>query len=186
MSNYYETLGVAPNATSSDIKKAYKKLALRWHPDKNQNNQQKAQTKFQEISEAYEVLSDPQKRHQFDRYGGNNYLVQDEPNHGGFSDFPGFFSQFVFRDPFETFHDFFEHDFNSPLSSGSWFSSAPAQFQSESGIDAFQFPSSSNNVYISRTSTSSSDGNTFRTVVTTYNNGEVKVEKFDGKLDSRR
>jgi DnaJ-class molecular chaperone len=56
--NYYEILEIAKNASDSDIKKAYKTLALKWHPDKNLNNLKEAERRFKEISEAYEVLSD--------------------------------------------------------------------------------------------------------------------------------
>lgn len=55
---YYEILEVTKTATESDIKKAYRKHALKWHPDKNPNNQKEAEKRFKEISEAYEVLSD--------------------------------------------------------------------------------------------------------------------------------
>ena len=56
--NYYEMLELTKNASEADIKKAYRKLALKWHPDKNPNNQKEAEIRFKEISEAYEVLSD--------------------------------------------------------------------------------------------------------------------------------
>ena len=64
----YKSLGVAKDATDKEIKKAYRKLAMKWHPDKNQGNEE-ATTKFQEIGCAYEVLSDPQKRQQYDQFG---------------------------------------------------------------------------------------------------------------------
>jgi len=67
--DYYEILGVPKNATQEEIKKAYKRLALKYHPDRNPHNKEEAAKKFMEISEAYEVLSDPQKRSIYDKYG---------------------------------------------------------------------------------------------------------------------
>ncbi|XP_027368161.1 dnaJ homolog subfamily B member 4-like isoform X3 [Abrus precatorius] len=67
--DYYEILEVDKNATDEELKKAYKRLAMKWHPDKNPNNKKEAETQFILIAEAYEVLSDPQKRAIFDRYG---------------------------------------------------------------------------------------------------------------------
>ena len=66
--DYYELLGVTRNAGEEEIKKAYRKLALQHHPDKNPGNKQ-AEEKFKEISEAYQVLSDSQKRAQYDQFG---------------------------------------------------------------------------------------------------------------------
>uniref|UniRef100_A0A0A9WAM0 J domain-containing protein n=1 Tax=Lygus hesperus TaxID=30085 RepID=A0A0A9WAM0_LYGHE len=65
--DYYKTLGVPKNANSDDLKKAYRKLALEYHPDKNKNPG--AEEKFKEIAEAYEVLSDDNKRQVYDRFG---------------------------------------------------------------------------------------------------------------------
>lgn len=65
--DYYKTLGILKGATEEDIKKAYRKLALKFHPDKNKNAG--AEEKFKEIAEAYEVLSDKQKREVYDKYG---------------------------------------------------------------------------------------------------------------------
>ena len=63
--SYYEILEVSTNATEAEIKKAYRQLALKWHPDKNPNNLKEAEKRFKEISEAYEVLSDSKKLIQF-------------------------------------------------------------------------------------------------------------------------
>jgi DnaJ-class molecular chaperone len=67
--DFYAILEVPRNADANAIKKAYRRLAMQWHPDKNPGNIEEAQARFQEISEAYEVLSDPQKRSDYDRYG---------------------------------------------------------------------------------------------------------------------
>ncbi|XP_027062161.1 dnaJ homolog subfamily B member 1-like [Coffea eugenioides] len=67
--DYYKILGVDKKATDDDMKKAYRKLAMKWHPDKNPNNKKDAEAKFKQISEAYDVLSDPQKRAVYDQYG---------------------------------------------------------------------------------------------------------------------
>ena len=56
--DYYAILGIKKNATEAEIKKAYRKLALKWHPDKNPNNREEAEEKFKKINEAYSVLSD--------------------------------------------------------------------------------------------------------------------------------
>ncbi|KAL0357519.1 UNVERIFIED_CONTAM: DnaJsubfamily B member 4 [Sesamum calycinum] len=66
--DYYNILKVNRSATDEDLKKAYRRLAMIWHPDKN-SNKQEAEAKFKQISEAYDVLSDPQKRQIYDLYG---------------------------------------------------------------------------------------------------------------------
>ena len=91
--DYYEVLGVKKEATADEIRKAYKKLAIKWHPDKNPDNKEEAENKFKEISEAYSVLSDPEKKKEYDN--------RDTANFKGF-DFNGF-------DPFSMFQDFFRH-----------------------------------------------------------------------------
>ena len=67
--DYYEVLGVARDADADTIKKAYRKLAMKWHPDHNPDNKAEAEAKFKEASEAYAVLSDPQKRQTYDQFG---------------------------------------------------------------------------------------------------------------------
>jgi curved DNA-binding protein len=70
--DYYEVLGLKRDASAEDIKRAYRKLALKWHPDRHQNGEQsQAEDRFKRISEAYEVLSDPEKRKRYDQFGEN-------------------------------------------------------------------------------------------------------------------
>ncbi|MEO6353725.1 MAG: molecular chaperone DnaJ [Oxalobacteraceae bacterium] len=76
--DFYEVLGVAKNASDEEIKKAYRKLAMKHHPDRNPDSKT-AEGKFKEVKEAYEMLSDPQKRDAFDRYGHAGV----DPNMGG-------------------------------------------------------------------------------------------------------
>ncbi|MCX7215534.1 MAG: molecular chaperone DnaJ [Burkholderiales bacterium] len=76
--DFYETLGVAKNASDEEIKKAYRKLAMKFHPDRNPDSKQ-AEDKFKEAKEAYEMLSDPQKREAYDRFGHAGV----DPNVGG-------------------------------------------------------------------------------------------------------
>src|SRR2546426_11961471 len=84
--DYYEILGVGRTAKEVEIKKAYRKLARKYHPDLNPNNKQ-SEEKFKEIQEAYEVLSDAEKRKQYDQLGANWKSGADftpPPNWGGF------------------------------------------------------------------------------------------------------
>jgi len=121
--DFYDVLGVSKNASAAEIKKAYRKLALQWHPDKNKSAE--ANGKFKEINEAYEVLSDSQKKQAYDQFGHAAFdprygtagqgpftytYTTDGGGPGGFSakggpasgwDFGGF------SDPFEIFAQFF-------------------------------------------------------------------------------
>ncbi|KAE8719921.1 putative WRKY transcription factor 28 [Hibiscus syriacus] len=81
--DYYKILQVDKNAKDDDLKKAYRKLAMKWHPDKNPNNKKEAEAKFKQISEAYEVLSDPQKRAVYDQYGEDGLKGQVPPPDAG-------------------------------------------------------------------------------------------------------
>jgi len=96
--DYYAILGVGRDGSEDDLKKAYRRLALRYHPDRNPGDK-KAEEKFKEISEAYQVLSDPEKRAQYDRYGHAAFEPGVGP--GGF-DFSGSFED-IFGDIFGDF-----------------------------------------------------------------------------------
>ncbi|HEX9659360.1 MAG TPA: DnaJ domain-containing protein, partial [Rhodothermales bacterium] len=67
MRDYYDILGVSRSASGEEVKKAYRKLAMQYHPDRNPGDSE-AETRFKEAAEAYEVLSDPDKRQRFDRF----------------------------------------------------------------------------------------------------------------------
>ena len=67
--DYYEVLGVGKTATDDELKKAYRRLAKKYHPDANPDNKEEAEAKFKEVNEAYEVLSNPQKRKMYDQFG---------------------------------------------------------------------------------------------------------------------
>jgi DnaJ-class molecular chaperone len=68
-SDYYDILGISKSASADEIKKAYRKQALEWHPDRHKDDKEVAEKRFKEINEAYQVLSDPQKKAAFDQYG---------------------------------------------------------------------------------------------------------------------
>lgn len=109
--DYYSILQISRSANESDIRKAYRKLALRWHPDKNPDKKDEAEKRFKEISEAYEVLSDPKKRSIYDKHGKEGLAGNGLGGGGGMPDFNfgnsfGGFS-FHFRDPEEVFREFF-------------------------------------------------------------------------------
>jgi len=124
--DYYDILGVSKSATGAEIKSAYRKLALKWHPDRNKEKD--ASEKFKEINEAYEVLGNPEKKAKFDQFGhaafnnngggGNPFAAGGNP-FGGYSQAGGsinfedlFGGAGGFSDPFDIFSGFFGGGFN--------------------------------------------------------------------------
>ena len=109
--DYYEILGVSKTASDDELKKAFRKKAKQWHPDANPDNKKEAEAKFKEINEAYEVLSNPQKRQMYDQFGtadpqqagfgaggpfggGNGYYSYSSSDFGDFGDLGDIFSSF--------------------------------------------------------------------------------------------
>src|SRR5258707_1896347 len=93
--DYYEVLGIARNATGEEVKRAYRKLAVKVHPDKNPDDP-RAEEKFKELGEAYDMLMDADKRAAYDRFG-----------HAAFAPGGIGFGRETFHDPFEIFREWF-------------------------------------------------------------------------------
>jgi curved DNA-binding protein len=130
--DYYKVLGIAKNASQEDIKKAYRKLAIQYHPDKNKSDKQ-AEERFKEVGEAYEVLKDPEKRRKYDQLGANwkNYQNGgfDFSNFGGATNHRGssFFSDMFGTHREDGFSDFFNSFFGGfdPNEASSGFTQQP-------------------------------------------------------------
>ncbi len=111
--DYYDILGVSKSASAEEIKKAYRKQALEWHPDRHKDDKEAAEKRFKEINEAYQVLSNPQKRQSFDQFGSAG--PSQNPFSGGSSPFTYTYSSggenpfgnMDFGDPFDIFESFF-------------------------------------------------------------------------------
>uniref|UniRef100_A0A0K2TCD7 J domain-containing protein n=2 Tax=Lepeophtheirus salmonis TaxID=72036 RepID=A0A0K2TCD7_LEPSM len=186
--DYYQILDIGRDSSESEIKKAYRKLALKYHPDKNKSEE--AEDKFKEIGEAYEVLSDEDKKRVYDMYGEDGLHSsrngRGSRSSGGSTSVPQFHRNFSFHpsDPFELFRSFFggvnggsfEHHSLDPfgLHAGSPFSSASFMQHATPFSDSLF---SRNNGDVKTTTYSSSDGSTVhitRTVI--GNDGSVRRE----------
>ncbi len=100
--DYYEILSVQKNSPEDEIKQAYRKLALKYHPDKNKGNAE-AEEKFKEATEAYEILRDPKKRAQYDKFGHEGVAGFEGFGRGAYTDFSDIFGDFDLGDIFEGF-----------------------------------------------------------------------------------
>lgn len=107
--DYYEVLGVDKNASEAEIKKAFRKMVLKYHPDRNRDNPKEAEEKMKEVNEAYSILSDPKKKAQYDQFGHAAFDGTAGAGAGGFGGFGGF-SQ---GGGFDGFGDIFDMFFGS-------------------------------------------------------------------------
>lgn len=133
--DYYEVLGVSKTATPEEIKKAYRKMAIKYHPDKNPGDKE-AEEKFKEAAEAYDVLSNADKRQKYDQFG-HSMGPQGFPGGGGFGVYGGFSGGgFTMEDIFEQFGDIFGGRFSNMGGFGSAAgSSRSRQRQQRRGTD---------------------------------------------------
>lgn len=114
---YYAALGLSQDASQEEVRKAYRKLALRWHPDKNLTQREVAEVNFKRIAEAYEVLSDSKTRKMYDmrRSQGQTFNRSDVELYSAHEGHPmnSFFAGFnfpIFKDPNDIFNEFFKDD----------------------------------------------------------------------------
>lgn len=130
--DYYEILGVSRSATEEEIKKAYKKLAVKYHPDKNPDHKEESERKFREVSEAYEVLSDASKREIYDKFGEEG-LKQGVPDgSGGFSG-----GGYHFSDPNDIFSRIFGNVFGGGGFGGMRGGMGEDSFMDDGGASSF-------------------------------------------------
>ena len=116
--DYYAILGVEKNASDDDLKKAYRKLAKKYHPDANPDNKKEAEAKFKEVNEAYENLSDPQKRRMYDQFGHNGPQGFGGGGQGGYYSYStSGFDGFDMGDLGDIFSSFFGGGFGGRTSS---------------------------------------------------------------------
>lgn len=186
--DYYQVLGVSKNATPDELKRAYRKLAMQYHPDKNKTPE--AEAKFKEINAAYEVLSDPQKKQMYDSYG-HSAFQGGSPGAGGdpFGGFGGFGGPFGggartgqqgpftysystggdfggFSDPFEIFEQFF---------GGGFAQRKPAYSMSIDFMDAVKG--------ISKKVTISGKDKTIKIPAGVNNGSRIRFDEFDIIID---
>lgn len=189
--NYYNILELTKNSSQEEIRKAYRKLALKWHPDKNPQNKELAEKMFKKITEAYEVLSDPEKRKIYDQFGknGSNEFQMSTRNPFG-SNYDGIkIRVFNFRDPDEVFREFFNDSFAFDYFNTDTFDRS---FQSSLfSHDPFNF--NDNHISLTTPLSSSSkstvvkiiNGKKYETITIRDGKDETIIEKENGKIKSK-
>lgn len=189
--DYYQTLGIKKDATGDEIKKAYRKLARKYHPDLNPNNKD-SELKFKQINEANEVLSDPEKRKKYDQYG-KDWMHADQfeaakrrqqSSHGGSSSQGNPFGggQFYSYDDSggdADFSDFFNNMFGNTAGSGT--RQRSTKYRGQDYKTSVQLPLSE--IYISHQQTFVVDGKNIRIKVPAgiENGQEIKIKGYGGE-----
>ena len=188
--NYYQQLNISQDSSYDQIKKAYRKLALKYHPDKNPTSDQ--QDKFKSISQAYQVLSDPQKREKYDKFLETG-IDFDQPHFVDPSDiFRSFFqgTSSTIQNPFNIFeHSFFDDKPINFFSSNSFFnqnysSNFPNNMKTSTSSFSSSYSSSSQSINGQTHETITSINNGIREVINKKNGRVVSHLKYDssGKL----
>ena len=206
--DYYEVLGVPKDASDDVIRRAYKKLAIKWHPDKHVDDKKEAEEKFKEISEAYSVLSDPKKKREYDTggmdfegFGGfddfdpfamfENIFGRSRGKHGGFGNFGGFGfddgdDDFGFKNFGKGFGGFKMGFDDDDFGFGSGFGSGMGQ-----GTSIKKTTQIINGKRITKTETTTIDSNGNKKTVVKEETGDGKVREYllgeDGrKIDKKQ
>lgn len=195
--NYYEVLGVSENASKDEIRKAYKKLAIKWHPDKNPENKEEAEEKFKAISEAYAVLSDPKKKAEWESFRNGGFQGDFEFDHDfdPFSFFKGFgFKGFGFDDDDDfSFGGFSKKGGRDPFFDDDPFGNDDDFFNFNDMMKG-HFSSSFNpsgasegQKFVQKTITINNGKKVTKTKISTVGkNGEVKIEEYTDNADDEQ
>ena len=175
--DYYKILNLNKDCTIDDIKKSYKILALKWHPDRNPNNKEEAGAKFKEISEAYNILSKPKLREKYDNKQNSSFLYEEDINNfmGPFDLFNSFFNDTrgdFFR---RNVHDnLFDNNFNNDffnMNRNSFISSNTSSFSS------FSSKKEMKSKYV--------NGQSIKETIIEDNNGKTEIYEINGKIKKK-